>query len=180
MLKKRYFKTKNSKYELAIGERDEALVIKDVVSVFDNPNHAGYTRVISTSLRHGVPVQYLVEQMQKDKESDLFSFSKVIARCLKNYIVDGTVASDKASKTLRVEIERRFQHRKYGKIVRARTVCHVHDEEEQAAEGDVVEIVECPPRSKTKRWDLVRIVKKATDVSRAAGDCRDHAVGGEP
>ena len=80
----------------------------------------------------------------------------------------GTVASDKASKTLRVEIERRFQHRKYGKIVRARTVCHVHDEEEQAAEGDVVEIVECPPRSKTKRWDLVRIVKKATDVSRAA------------
>ena len=77
----------------------------------------------------------------------------------------GTVASDKAAKTLRVEIERRFQHRKYGKIVRARTVCHVHDEEEQAAEGDVVEIVECAPRSKTKRWDLVRVVKKATDVA---------------
>ena len=38
-----------------------------VVSIFNNPNHAGYTRVISTSLRHGVPVQFLVEQMQKDK-----------------------------------------------------------------------------------------------------------------
>jgi len=89
-LSKRLFKTKNSKYDLTVGEGDDALSIKDVVSVFDNPNHAGYTRVISTSLRHGVPVQFLVEQMQKDKEADLFSFSKVISRCLKNYIIDGT------------------------------------------------------------------------------------------
>ncbi|MEZ6131498.1 MAG: 30S ribosomal protein S17 [Planctomycetaceae bacterium] len=77
----------------------------------------------------------------------------------------GTVASDKATKTLRVEIERRFRHRKYGKIVRARTVCHVHDENEQAMMGDLVEIVEAPPRSKTKRWDLLRVLKKAEDVS---------------
>ena len=90
---KRSFKTQNSKYDLLIGEGDDELVVKDVVSVFDNPNHAGYTRVISTSLRHGVPVQFLVEQMQKDKESDLFSFSKVISRVLKKYIVDGTKAS---------------------------------------------------------------------------------------
>tara|TARA_Y100000593_G_scaffold94946_1_gene197492 strand:- start:327 stop:2828 length:2502 start_codon:yes stop_codon:yes gene_type:complete len=94
-LRKRSFKTQNSKYDLTVGEGDDSLAIKDVVSVFDNPNHAGYTRVISTSLRHGVPVQFLVEQMQKDKEADLFSFSKVIARCLKNYIIDGTVSSDK-------------------------------------------------------------------------------------
>ena len=80
-------------------------------------------------------------------------------------VLVGTVVSDKASRTLRVEIDRRFQHKKYGKIVRGRTVCHVHDEDEQAAEGDVVEIIEAPPRSKTKRWDLVRIVKKAEDVS---------------
>ncbi len=80
-------------------------------------------------------------------------------------ILLGTVVSDKASKTLRVEIERRFPHKKYGKIVRARTVCSVHDEEELAAEGDQVEIVEAPPRSKTKRWDLVRVVKKADKVS---------------
>ena len=89
-LKKRSFKTQNSKYDLTVGIDDDELTIKDVVSVFDNPNHAGYTRVISTSLRHGVPVQFLVEQMQKDKEADLFSFSKVISRCLKNYIIDGT------------------------------------------------------------------------------------------
>lgn len=82
----------------------------------------------------------------------------------------GTVASDKASKTLRVEIERRFRHQKYGKIVRARTVCHVHDEDEQAAVGDVVEIVESRPRSKTKRWELVRIVKKSDAVGAEVAD----------
>ncbi len=85
----------------------------------------------------------------------------------------GTVASDKASKTLRVEIDRRFRHKKYGKIVRGRTVCHVHDEDEQAAIGDLVEIVEAQPRSKTKRWDLVRVVRKSDDVTveaSAAGD----------
>lgn len=91
-------------------------------------------------------------------------------------ILVGTVASDKASKTLRVEIERRFPHKKYGKIVRARTVCHVHDEEEQASIGDLVEIVESQPRSKTKRWDLVKVVKKAEDVSLAAvGSADDSA-----
>ena len=95
MLSKRVFKTQNSKYDLTLGQNDDTLTIKGVVNVFDNPNHAGYTRVISTSLRHGVPVQFLVEQMQKDRESDLFSFSKVIARCLKNYIIDGTISSDK-------------------------------------------------------------------------------------
>ena len=94
-LTKRVFKTTNSKYDLTVGEGDGELSIKDVVSVFDNPNHAGYTRVISTSLRHGVPVQFLVEQMQKDKNADLFSFSKVISRCLKTYIQDGTKSSNK-------------------------------------------------------------------------------------
>ena len=93
-LLKRVFKTANSKYDLTIGDGEDAMLIKDVVSIFNNPNHAGYTRVISTSLRHGVPVQFLVEQMQKDKAADIFSFSKVISRCLKNYIVDGTKASE--------------------------------------------------------------------------------------
>jgi small subunit ribosomal protein S17 len=76
----------------------------------------------------------------------------------------GTVASAKRSKTLRVEIDRRFQHRKYGKIVRARTVCHVHDENNSASEGDLVEIVESRPMSKTKRWELVRVVQAAVVV----------------
>lgn len=82
----------------------------------------------------------------------------------------GTVTSTKASKTLRVEIERKFPHKKYGKIVRARTVCHVHDEEELASEGDVVEIVESQPRSKTKRWDLVRVVETVREVTAATAE----------
>ena len=93
-LTKRAFKTTNSKYDLSMGDGDDKLNIKDVVSVFANANFAGYTRTISLALRHRVPVQYLVEQMQKDKEAELFSFSKVIARCLKNYIDDGTKASE--------------------------------------------------------------------------------------
>jgi small subunit ribosomal protein S17 len=80
-------------------------------------------------------------------------------------VLVGTVAGDKMDKSLRVEIERRNRHPKYGKIVRSRTVCHVHDEENQAKVGDVVEIVECRPRSKTKRWELVRIIKAAGVVS---------------
>ena len=87
------YKTRNSRYDLHIGKNGDSFVIKDIVSVFDNPNHAGYTRTISLALRHGAPIQYIVEQLQKDTEMDMFSFSKVIARVLKTYITDGTRAS---------------------------------------------------------------------------------------
>ncbi len=73
----------------------------------------------------------------------------------------GTVTSNKNDKSCRVDIKRLFRHPKYGKIVHGRTVCHVHDESNECQEGDLVEIVECRPRSKTKRWELVRIVKSA-------------------
>jgi ribonucleoside-diphosphate reductase alpha chain len=92
-LTKRTFKTTTNKYDLRIPDGDDEIVIKDIVSVFNNADNAGYTRVISTSLRHGVPVQFLVEQMQKDKDSAMFSFSKCVARCLKKYIADGLKAS---------------------------------------------------------------------------------------
>lgn len=73
----------------------------------------------------------------------------------------GTVASDKMNKSRRVEVERVFRHPKYGKTVRRKTVCHVHDEENQSHTGDIVEIVECRPMSKLKRWSLVRVVQAA-------------------
>jgi small subunit ribosomal protein S17 len=73
----------------------------------------------------------------------------------------GTVTSNKNAKTIRVEIERRYKHPKYGKIVRGRTVCHAHDENDTANVGDLVEIVESRPLSKTKRWEFVRVVKTA-------------------
>src|SRR5208282_2999546 len=77
-------------YNLILGEGDDQMLIKDIANVFDNANFGAFTRTISLALRHGTPVQYVVEQLQKDKHSDITSFSKVIARVLKNYIVDGT------------------------------------------------------------------------------------------
>ena len=79
-------------------------------------------------------------------------------------VLVGTVTSDRMDKTLRVEIGRRYPHQRYGKIVRGRTVCYVHDEQNAAHAGDLVEIIEGRPRSKTKRWELVRVVQVATDV----------------
>ena len=75
---------------IPIGDDDEML-FKDIVNLFDNPNHGALTRTVSLALRHGAPIQYLVEQLRKDKHSDFFSFSSVIARTFsKNYIIDGT------------------------------------------------------------------------------------------
>ncbi len=83
-------------------------------------------------------------------------------------ILVGVVASDKMSKTRRVEIDRLVKHPKYGKIVRRRTVCHVHDEGNVSAMGDTVEIVECRPLSRTKRWKLVRVLEKNKEIDLAA------------
>jgi small subunit ribosomal protein S17 len=80
----------------------------------------------------------------------------------------GVVTSDKMAKTRRVEIPRLVRHPKYGKILRRKTVCHVHDETEEAHLGDTVEIRESRPRSKTKRWELVRVITKSRLVDIAA------------
>ena len=77
----------------------------------------------------------------------------------------GTVVSDKASKTRRVAVSRQYRHAKYGKFVRGRTICYVHDEDNASKEGDQVEIVECRPRSRTKRWELVRVIHAADQVA---------------
>jgi len=71
-------------------------------------------------------------------------------------------------KSRRVEIDRLVKHRKYGKFIKRRTVCHVHDESNESKIGDTVEIIECPPKSKTKRWDLMRVVTKSKQVDIAA------------
>jgi small subunit ribosomal protein S17 len=76
-------------------------------------------------------------------------------------VLDGIVTRDKMSKTRRVEVERLVRHPKYGKFVKRRTVCYVHDEKNESHLGDTVEIIESRPLSKTKRWELVKIVKKA-------------------
>jgi len=73
----------------------------------------------------------------------------------------GVVTSDKMNKTRRVEIPRLVKHPRYGKYIRRRTVCHVHDEKNESRLGDTVEIMETRPLSKTKHWRLMRVVTKA-------------------
>jgi len=73
----------------------------------------------------------------------------------------GVVTSDKMNKTRRVEIPRLVKHARYGKYIRRRTICHVHDDANESHLGDMVEIMESRPLSKTKHWRLVRVVVKA-------------------
>ena len=80
----------------------------------------------------------------------------------------GIVTSDKMNKTRRVEIERLVRHAKYGKFLRRSTVCHVHDEDNESKFSDTVEIIEDRPRSKTKRWNLMRIVSRSQQIDIAA------------
>ena len=94
-LSKQVFKTKNNRYDLTFGYNGDSITVKDVVKAFDNPSNAAFTRMISLGLRHGAEPKFMVEQLQKDKESDMFTFSKCIARILKNYIKDGAEVSDK-------------------------------------------------------------------------------------
>ena len=81
-------------YDLKFGDESDPVVIKDIAKIFENPTEGEFTRLLSLSLRHGAPVQYIVEQLQKDEESDMFSFSRVIARVLKIYIKDGVLTKE--------------------------------------------------------------------------------------
>jgi small subunit ribosomal protein S17 len=92
-------------------------------------------------------------------------------------LVTGVVTRDKAAKTRRVEIARFFRHPTYGKTLRQRTVCYAHDEENVSKIGDTVEIEECPPRSKLKRWTLVRVVAKAKQTGPEVGDLAEATTG---
>jgi small subunit ribosomal protein S17 len=73
----------------------------------------------------------------------------------------GKVVSDKADKTITVRIDVAKRHRRYRKIVRSSSTVHVHDERNDANEGDLVRVVECRPMSRTKRWRLVDILERA-------------------
>ena len=88
-------KSMNSIYDLKVGTNGDTIIIKDLVKVFDNANQSGFTRMISLGLRHGANIQYVVEQLQKDRDSDMFSFARCIARILKSYIPDGQTATEK-------------------------------------------------------------------------------------
>ncbi len=73
----------------------------------------------------------------------------------------GLVVSDKSNKTIVVEVRRQVPHPLYGKVMQRRSKLAVHDESNEARTGDEVMVVETRPLSKTKRWRLVEIIKKA-------------------
>lgn len=79
----------------------------------------------------------------------------------KRRVLIGVVTRDKMTKTRRVDVERLVKHPRYGKYIKKRTVCYVHDEASESHVGDRVEIMETRPLSKNKCWRLVRILYKA-------------------
>jgi len=84
-------------------------------------------------------------------------------KSLKRTLV-GKVVSDKRNKTVTVLIERRVKHELYGKIVGKSSKFHAHDENNEFHTGDVIEITESRPLSKTKNWVATRLVTKAALV----------------
>ncbi|MDO9236978.1 MAG: 30S ribosomal protein S17 [Aquabacterium sp.] len=73
----------------------------------------------------------------------------------------GKIVSDARDKTVTVLVERRVKHELYGKIVARSSKYHAHDEKNEFKSGDVVEISESRPLSKTKNWVVTRLVEKA-------------------
>ncbi|MDR3449456.1 MAG: 30S ribosomal protein S17 [Alphaproteobacteria bacterium] len=79
-------------------------------------------------------------------------------------VLKGTVVSDKGDKTITVLVERRVMHPVYKKIVRKSKKYAAHDEGNSRKIGDVVEIIECAPISKSKRWTLVGGAERGSAV----------------
>lgn len=94
-IEKRKLKS-GTRYDLAYGDEDAPTRVRDIVKVFDNPEQGVFTRLVSTSLRHGTPVQFIVEQLQRDRASDMHTFAKGLSRILKEYIQDGTKVAGRA------------------------------------------------------------------------------------
>ena len=76
-------------------------------------------------------------------------------------VKQGVVSSDKMDKTITVVVENRKRHPMYNKIMTTTKKLKAHDENNEAGEGDLVEIMETRPLSKTKRWRLVEVIERA-------------------
>ena len=85
----------------------------------------------------------------------------------------GTVVSDRMQKTVVVRVSRRVRHRAYQKYVNARSKVKAHDERGEYHVGDRVEIVECRPLSRDKRWMVSRLIERG--LGKLAGDEPDLA-----
>jgi len=79
----------------------------------------------------------------------------------KRKVRSGRVTSDSRDKTITVKIERLVRHPLYGRVIKKRSKLMAHDEKNESHVGDLVEVMETRPLSKTKRWRLVKILEKA-------------------
>ncbi len=79
-------------------------------------------------------------------------------------VITGTVVSNKMDKTLVVQVERKFIHPTFKKVVKRTKKFKCHDEENQCAIGDLISMREVRPMSKTKRWNLIKVLKAAQAV----------------
>ena len=80
----------------------------------------------------------------------------------------GEVVSNKMTKTIVVRVQRRFPHPKFKKVVTGYSKFYAHDEKNDAKIGDTVRIEETRPLSKLKRWRLVQVVERSSDVAPVA------------
>ena len=78
-------------------------------------------------------------------------------------IIRGKVVSRSGDKSIRIVLNYKVKHPVYGKYMNKRTKFGVHDEKNEAKVGDVIEVVECRPMSKTKSWRLLKVVEKAIE-----------------
>ena len=85
-------------------------------------------------------------------------------RHLQGRVVSDTNNPGRAQKTVIVEVERRFRHAMYGKFIRSRKRYRAHDEKNEYRTNDIVEIRESRPLSATKRWVVVKLVKRPEEV----------------
>jgi small subunit ribosomal protein S17 len=86
-------------------------------------------------------------------------------------ILQGTVVSTKAAKTIVVQIETTTKHPVYGKTMRGSKKFHAHDENTTAKLGDVVQVIECAPKSALKRFELLKVVAAAGEqITDSASD----------
>jgi small subunit ribosomal protein S17 len=83
-------------------------------------------------------------------------------------VIVGTVTSTKMDKTITVTVVRRVRDRRFHKFLTNRVKYHVHDENNTGKVGDVVEIVESRPMSRTKRWRLLRTISRSEAAAQEA------------
>ncbi|MZH04847.1 MAG: 30S ribosomal protein S17 [Nitrospinae bacterium] len=81
----------------------------------------------------------------------------------KRKTLQGTVVSNKMDKTVVVQVERRYMHPKFKKVVKSNRKYSAHDENNECKPGDVISIRETRPLSKTKRWRMLEVLEKAVE-----------------